>query len=87
MNYKVNTERILFSPLGEEAVVFDREKNEYITLNETMFKIFQSIHNNEELEAIKNMLVKEYNVDMDICSKAIERALSELSEKGFILKC
>jgi hypothetical protein len=85
MNYKINDDRILFSPLGEEAVVFDKESNEYITLNETMFKIFQGIGNGQSTEAIQENLLKEYEIDAENCQKAIERSINSLLEKGFIV--
>ena len=87
MRYKINEDRVMFSPLGSEAVVFDREKNEYITLNETMFTIFKSISNNEDIDSIQKKLMDNYEVDSIACSNAIETAINSLVERGFVLVC
>jgi hypothetical protein len=85
MNYKINEERILFSQLGDEAVIFDKKNNEYVTLNETMFKIFESISNGNSLEIIKESLINEFEVDEETCTSAIETSIKSLVDKEFLL--
>ena len=43
MNYQINTDKILFTQLGDEGVVYGIETNESLTLNETYFKILQGV--------------------------------------------
>lgn len=85
MNYIINEERILFSQLGEEAVIFDKKNNEYVTLNETMFKIFESISHGNSLETIKESLINEFEVDEETCVTAIETSIKSLLDKEFLL--
>jgi antirestriction protein len=85
MNYIINEERILFSQLGDEAVIFDKKNNEYVTLNETMFKIFESISNGNSLETIKESLIGEFEVDEETCVTAIESSIKSLLDKEFLL--
>ncbi|MFC3809209.1 PqqD family protein [Lacihabitans lacunae] len=85
MNYIINEERILFSQLGDEAVIFDKKNNEYVTLNETMFKIFESISNGNSLETIKESLLNEFEVDEETCVLAIESSIKSLVDKEFLL--
>jgi hypothetical protein len=85
MNYIINEERILFSQLGDEAVIFDKKNNEYVTLNETMFKIFESISNGNSLETIKESLLNEFEVDKETCVTAIESSIKSLVDKEFLL--
>ena len=85
MNYIINEERILFSQLGDEAVIFDKKNNEYVTLNETMFKIFESISNGNSLETIKESLLNEFEVDEETCVTAIESSIKSLVDKEFLL--
>lgn len=85
MNYIINEERILFSQLGDEAVIFDKKNNEYVTLNETMFKIFESISNGNSLETIKESLIGEFEVDEETCVMAIESSIKSLVDKEFLL--
>jgi hypothetical protein len=85
MNYIINEERILFSQLGDEAVIFDKKNNEYVTLNETMFKIFEFISNGNSLETIKESLLNEFEVDEETCVMAIESSIKSLVDKEFLL--
>ena len=85
MNYIINEERILFSQLGDEAVIFDKKNNEYITLNVTMYKIFESISNGNSVEAIKDSLLQEFEVDEKTCASAIESSIKSLVDKEFLL--
>ena len=82
--YKVNTEKILFSQLGDEGVLFDLEKNEYKTLNETMYKIFEKIMEGSSIEEITDSLIQEYNITKEECREKVEKAITVLTEKNYI---
>jgi len=43
MTYKVNADKILFTQLGDDAVVYDIENNAYLSMNATFSAIFQGI--------------------------------------------
>ena len=43
MTYKLNAQKILFTQLGDEGVLYDTQTNEYISLNETFFKILKGV--------------------------------------------
>jgi len=83
--YKLNTDKVLFTQLGDEGVVFDTEKNEYISLNETFFKILKGIEQGNELEIIVNNLCQEYAITEEDCTIEVNEALQKLAEKKYII--
>lgn len=84
MVYKVNKERIIFTALGEEGVVFDIQSNEYLTLNETFFKILKSIDEQLDFDNIVSLLQNEYEISKEDCEKEVMNSINLLSSKGFI---
>lgn len=82
--YKVN-ERILFTQLGEEGVVYDVESNEYQSLNETSFKILKGIENALTEEEILTGLLAEYDISEEACRSELKLALQKLEEKQIIV--
>lgn len=84
MNYQINSEKILFTQLGDEGVVYDTKKNEYISLNETMFKILKSIEKGQTPTDITLNLCKEYKIEEVSCRQEVIKALLQLQEKGYI---
>jgi hypothetical protein len=86
MKYQLNSEKILFTQLGDEGVVYDTEKNEYISLNETFFKILKGVEDGLEIEQIVHNLGNEYAISEEDCKREVENALSKLKEKAYILQ-
>lgn len=86
MTYQLNADKILFTQLGEEGVVYDLEKNEYITLNETFFKIVQGIEQAKKQDEIVAALCDEYAIDVVTCEKEVGTAIDKLLAKEYILK-
>ena len=85
MKFQINTDKVLFTQLGDEGVVFDTEKNEYISLNETFFKILKGIEQGNELEIIVNNLCQEYAITEENCTIEVNEALQKLAEKKYII--
>lgn len=84
MKYQLNKEKILFTQLGDEGVIYDTEKNEYISLNETFFKILQGVENGLETEQIVKNLCDEYAISEADCKSEVENVLTKLNEKEYI---
>ena len=82
--YKINTENILFTQLGEEGVVYDIENNEYQSLNETSFKILKSIENGLTEDEILSELLEEYEIEEEECRSEIKEVIEEFLEKNII---
>jgi Coenzyme PQQ synthesis protein D (PqqD) len=84
--YKINSDKILFTQLGDEGVVYGIEKNEYITLNETFLKILQGIEQGKSEADIVATLCQEYNISEADCHKEVTKAIGQLLDKGYLSK-
>jgi hypothetical protein len=83
-HYKVNTERILFTNLDDEGVIFDIEKNTYFNLNPTFCLIFSLLTEGRSVEEVKTQLMVDYNVNEEICESSLTESIQTLIQKGFI---
>jgi hypothetical protein len=85
MQYQINTQKVLFTQLGDEGVVYQTDTNEYLTLNETMFKILKGIENGQTEADIVAQLQAEYNITEAECRTAVRQALQSMAEKAIIV--
>nr|WP_299421176.1 PqqD family protein [uncultured Emticicia sp.] len=86
MTYKLNTQKILFTQLGDEGVLYDTQTNEYISLNETLFKILKGVEDSLTIEQIVKNLCDEYRISEENCKQEVMNALSKLVEKEYIIE-
>ena len=86
MTYKLNTQKILFTQLGDEGVLYDTQTNEYISLNETFFKILKGVEDSLPIEQIVTKLCDEYRISEENCKQEVMNALSKLMEKEYIIE-
>lgn len=84
MNYSINSEKIIFSQLGSEGVLYDKNDSTYFTLNETTVKILKGIENRTSLETIVHQLCQEYTIDEQACMKEVNTLILELLTKEYI---
>ncbi len=82
--YQINSEKVLFTLLGEEGVLFNVEKNEYFSTNETLTKIVLGLQNNLSSNEIVQNLLEEFDIDETTCQQSVHNAIQLLKEKGFI---
>jgi len=86
MEYKVNEERVLFTQLGDEGVIYDMEKNEYVSLNDTFFSILKYLGEGLDTEALISRLCEDYEVSVEQCRKDVTEAIGKLEERKFICR-
>ncbi len=84
--YQINTDKILFTQLGDEGVVFDIQKNEYVSLNETFFKILKGVEDSLPIEQIVTKLCDEYRISEENCKQEVMNALSKSMEKEYVIE-
>lgn len=84
MNYSINSDKIIFSQLGSEGVLYDKNDSTYFTLNETMVKILQGIQNHASLESIVLQLCQEYTIDEQECTQEVNALTQELLNQEYI---
>ncbi|MCC5937001.1 MAG: PqqD family protein [Lunatimonas sp.] len=82
--YQVNEEKVLFTELDDEGVLFDVENNQYLNLNPTFCSIFKYLQEGESLLEIKSKLIDEYEVDEETCTSQLMKSVNILLEKGYI---
>jgi hypothetical protein len=80
----LNSEKVLFTPLGDEGVLFHLESNEYFSSNETLTKIVLGIQNQSTKEQIIEDILNEFDIDEISCAKSVQNALQTLQEKDLI---
>jgi hypothetical protein len=84
MTFKVNSDKILFTQLGDDAVVYDIENNTYLSMNATFSAIFQGIQSGKDTDAIVAGLLEEYDIDEVTCREQVLNSIEILKDKGFI---
>lgn len=82
--YTINADKILFTQLGDDAVVYDIENNAYLSMNATFSSIFQGLQDGLDTEGIIARLLHEYDVEEEVCRTQVKQSIDILLEKGFI---
>lgn len=82
--YLLNTNKVLFTPLEEESVLYAIEDNKYISLNTTYTSIVQYIAEGLEYNAIVTQLMEEYEVDQELCEGQLKAVVADLLAKEYI---
>lgn len=85
MKNVLNKDRVLFTQLGNEGVLYDISNNEYVTLNETYFKILQLVEMGFEQPQIIQSLLEEYEIDSAECEVEVSSVLEEMRNSGYII--
>ncbi len=80
----INSEKVLFTQLGDEGVLYHIEKNEYFSTNETLTKIVLGLQNQLTKEQIIGNFLHEFEIEEAACQNSVDMALKTLQEKGFI---
>ena len=86
MNYKLYDADVLVTQLRDEGVAFNSSTNEYLSLNETSFKILKGIENSLTTEDICEKLENEYNVSPNECREAVNNTIRLLLSKKLIIE-
>lgn len=82
--YQVNNEKVLFTQLEDEGVLFDVENSQYLNLNPTFCSIFRYLQEGLGLLEIKSKLIDEYEVDEQICESQLVKSVNLLLDKEYI---
>lgn len=82
--YLLNTDKVLFTPLEEEGVLYAIEENKYISLNATYTSIVHYITEGLEYNAIVAQLMNEYEVEQKLCEEQLMTVLEDLISKDYI---
>lgn len=83
--YLLNTEKVLFTSLEEEGVLYAIEENKYISLNTTYTSIIQYVSEGLAYNEIVTKLIVEYEVEQELCEAQLKPILADLIVKGYII--
>jgi len=82
--YSLNSDKVLFTPLDEEGVLYAINENKYISLNATYTSIIQYIADGLDFNNIVQRLVSEYEVDQELCEAQLKEVITDLIAKDYI---
>lgn len=82
--YTLNTDKVLFTPLEEEGVLYVIDDNKYISLNTTYTSIVQYVADGLDFNAIVAQLMQEYKVEQELCKAQLKTVLADLIAKDYI---
>lgn len=84
--YILNVDKVLFTPLEEDGVLYVIEENKYISLNETYASIIKWVVTENKFQFILEQLIREYDVDSEVCKLQLESVLTALIAKKYIIE-
>lgn len=73
------------SELLGEAVILELKSGIYYGLNETGSLIWNSIQESKTLVEIRDVILKEYEVESDLCAEYILQLVEDLADKGLVV--
>lgn len=84
---KVTTEKdIMISLRGEDAIVQSLKNGKHYRLNSTAFRIWQLIEVYGDTELALEIMLQEYDVDVNILKDDIDELIIGMQEAGLIQK-
>ena len=82
--YLLNTDKVLFTALEDESVLYVIDENKYISLNTTYTSILQYIEQGLNYENITEQLMAEYEVEQELCEAQLKGVIADLIAKQYI---
>lgn len=74
----------LWTKLDNEAVLLDQKRGTYYGLNEVGARIWELLERPRRVEEIRDVLVGEYEVEVDRCNGDLMALLQNLLNRGLI---
>ena len=82
--YNLNADKVVFTPLEEESVLYALQENKYISLNETYTSILKFITEGLTFKTIVERLMMEYDIDEQQCTLQLKKAITDLIDNNYI---
>jgi hypothetical protein len=71
--------------LHDELVMMDIEKGKYFSLNPVATRIWDLLEESKSLNELCGVLMEEYEVNSEQCSREVEEYLSEMVMMGLVI--
>ena len=79
-----NTQNLLISEVGDELVMMDMEKGNYINLNKIGRIIWEQIENQITIIELINLLTNRFDVQKDECTKDTLEYLQKMYDQNLL---
>lgn len=79
-----NTQNLLISEIGDELVMMDMEKGNYINLNNIGRTIWEQIENQITVIELINLLTNRFDVQKDECTKDTLEYLQKMYDQNLL---
>ena len=76
---------VLFRELEGEGVLLDLETERYYTLDDIGARMWHLLHEHEEVEAVVERLLDEYDVDETTLRQDLAELITRLSKAGLVV--
>jgi len=77
---------VVFRELDGEAVILNLGSGTYFGLDEVGTRVWALIEAHGRLRAVYDMLLDEYDVPPDVLERDLIRLVSEMAEKGLVIR-
>ncbi len=78
------SKELLGAAVGEEYLMMSIEKGSYFSLNSAGTRIWELLENPVSIGEVVDVLIREYDVQAEICRAEVEKFLSALRERGML---
>lgn len=82
--YSINSDRIVWRNIEEEAVILNLDSGYYYSLNELGTKIWQLLIKNKTTAEIISFVYKEYDINKNKIKKDLLKIINELKRENLI---
>jgi hypothetical protein len=86
MTKYIRNSKTISGRLHDELVMMDLDKGKYFSLNPVATRIWDLLEESQGIGDLANLLIEEYEVDLDQCNKEVEEHLHEMVKLGLVLK-
>ena len=80
------SKELLEADVGDELVGLDADAGQCFGFNEVATSVWKSLEQPKTFDQLRDVLVDEYAVDEDQCSRELNQLLDDLVAKGLIRK-
>lgn len=80
-----SNKKLITNTLGDELVMMDMESGDYLGINEIGTAIWAKIESAIYVKALVVELLKEYDVEQELCERQTIKYLQEMEQQGLII--
>jgi hypothetical protein len=80
----VTAKDVMIVDLSGEAVILNKENWVYYGLNGMGYRVWNLIQEPKRIEEINNILLREYDVDSEVCEKDLRAFICEMESQGLV---